>query len=1482
MHLRLLFFLACLFVCVYTSFAQTGWVNLGPDGGEYDAMAIDYKNPPVMYVGTRPGQIYKTTNEGQSWTFLTNLFGNITKIVVDSSNSGRIFVGTAGGKIYYSTDGGTTWSPSSTVIGTTSVGFVNDIQINPLNPTQLFAFDNTTLYKSVNGGQSWQNLSNRGDSTSPFTAFAFDPQDPLGRMYSGVGGQIQASSDGGYNFVPKPFVPLQPFGPSSRICKIYVEQNPSATIHVLQADIDSTRILRSTDGGNNWTITYRSNKNFLGGLLTSNYFSWQQRTASSAEHMVALPLLGILKTNDGGSSWYMLQTSQPHDLDQIRSGSFVRSSADTGRFYACYAKNATKMKITSSGSVSLTTITAGLNANEIAKIHFSNGPFIVAQTGSQDLIASLNYGSDYTTLTGIGQNNTVKSFEYYQGPDASDNKDDTARYVLQNGKIFKTDSMSPIDSVDFPVGMNFVQDLVSYHYNYTGPIVSSIGMVGAVSGPSNGAVIVSMNFGNSWQTLPSVPFVGHKAKHVAAYYDDTHHFVRIFAATDDSVYYYAYGQSSTWKAVYAGSQIQHIAVDRRLDQGNSLLVSEQNNQLKFVSVDLALQQYSIQDVTQSLASLIPFGGQIVDLTAGEDGFYMILDVFGGASIRRIYKSGFSNNITWAEITEPPVDQLRVNNVVTLRDQSNNVVAYAAANNGIWKLTQTAILSYDTIVASAPTSLPGDSSVFLVNFTNSGTANLDLDTVAIVSDPQSNFKINSTQSHYVIQLKSTLAIPIRFKPQSLSSPQATLMVLYRVARAVKGPGLPSDSAVVLSTRLVGIPKASRISANLKGDTLSFDGALLQSTKSKTFVLTNSGTDVLHISSMQLQSGSNFTLADVNGTDTTQVDVLPGQAASITVTFSPDSNKSYTDRLLIHSSAYNFLSNIPDTLHTITIGGTGSSLLLTGGTVSAQLDEDVTINLELSQIKASEASGFIQYRALGTGASGYKQRSLTPVTGAGGNLRLEATIPAEDVTSDGLEFYAEVTSGSTTQQFPDRGEFNPYGINVGINSPGLNSSGILTLPGGTSSKAYRLVSFPIALTDKTPTGAFAASNLGELGDKNKWQLYRYNNATQKFLKASDDNTAFGTIESGNCYLVISRDEKILNSGSGQTVTKLEARTSIEPGWNMISDPYTFSLNWVDVAKVNSGVDYTKIVVLENGKFHYVDEDQLPALKLEPWKGYMYNSDSNFTLIYPPLDATRSSGTSKASARSHAAGEYSVRLALQSNDEVEFHRLGELESASQGKDKFDKPVLPSMDPTDVQLRFVNEKNYWHSEFKPISQNGSYWDFEITTGAKNAHAVLHWEDLSQLPQNFDAVLIDRDRNTVSRLTAVDHMDVTVGNKEKRSFRIIVGTDSYISENQSAMLPTSFSLAANYPNPFNPTTTIRYGLPENSRVELIVYNLLGQKVRTLIRETQNAAFHSILWDGRNDLGASIASGVYFYRLTTHGLLSNKEFVQTRKMLLIK
>jgi hypothetical protein len=111
-------------------------------------------------------------------------------------------------------------------------------------------------------------------------------------------------------------------------------------------------------------------------------------------------------------------------------------------------------------------------------------------------------------------------------------------------------------------------------------------------------------------------------------------------------------------------------------------------------------------------------------------------------------------------------------------------------------------------------------------------------------------------------------------------------------------------------------------------------------------------------------------------------------------------------------------------------------------------------------------------------------------------------------------------------------------------------------------------------------------------------------------------------------------------------------------------------------------------------------------------------------------------------------------------------------------------------------------------------------------------------------------------------------------SYRLTVRTN--ITAVEDVNIPDEFTLSQNYPNPFNPVTNIRYGIPEASHVKVQIFNVQGQLVRTLLSAEQPAGYHTIQWNGRNDFGNQLGSGVYFYRVQ-----AGKEQM-IKKMLLVK
>lgn len=101
-------------------------------------------------------------------------------------------------------------------------------------------------------------------------------------------------------------------------------------------------------------------------------------------------------------------------------------------------------------------------------------------------------------------------------------------------------------------------------------------------------------------------------------------------------------------------------------------------------------------------------------------------------------------------------------------------------------------------------------------------------------------------------------------------------------------------------------------------------------------------------------------------------------------------------------------------------------------------------------------------------------------------------------------------------------------------------------------------------------------------------------------------------------------------------------------------------------------------------------------------------------------------------------------------------------------------------------------------------------------------------------------------------------------------------ADGDNGSMPLTYSLAQNYPNPFNPATKMAYSLAKKSNVKLVIYNVLGQNVKTLVDGEQEADEYEVIWNGDDQEGRAVASGIYFYKLVTD------EFVATKKMMLMR
>jgi hypothetical protein len=152
----------------------------------------------------------------------------------------------------------------------------------------------------------------------------------------------------------------------------------------------------------------------------------------------------------------------------------------------------------------------------------------------------------------------------------------------------------------------------------------------------------------------------------------------------------------------------------------------------------------------------------------------------------------------------------------------------------------------------------------------------------------------------------------------------------------------------------------------------------------------------------------------------------------------------------------------------------------------------------------------------------------------------------------------------------------------------------------------------------------------------------------------------------------------------------------------------------------------------------------------------------------------------------------------------------------------------------------------------------------------------VSTVPGEYSVVLVDDDRGRSIDLRSVPRYEFTPATAVTH-FRIAVGSEAAVRGLLEEVLPDAFALGSNYPNPFNPSTTIPVTVPRASSVALRIYSILGEQVRTLHAGPLEAGRHSFAWDGRSDHGGPVSAGMYVVYLSVDG---GQRF--TGKMLLVK
>ncbi len=222
----------------------------------------------------------------------------------------------------------------------------------------------------------------------------------------------------------------------------------------------------------------------------------------------------------------------------------------------------------------------------------------------------------------------------------------------------------------------------------------------------------------------------------------------------------------------------------------------------------------------------------------------------------------------------------------------------------------------------------------------------------------------------------------------------------------------------------------------------------------------------------------------------------------------------------------------------------------------------------------------------------------------------------------------------------------------------------------------------------------------------------------------------------------------------------------------------------------------------------------------------------------------------------------------------------------------VIPSIDGNASYELLVGTKNGTVACFSGGLNAVPVELVSFTSSVDGSNVNLQWSAATQLnnkgfeverktgSENFQTLSFIKGAGTTSEQKSYSYTDKEV-NTGKYTYRLkqidLDGSFTYSAElSVSVEIPSEFSLSQNYPNPFNPSTTISFSIPQKSPVKLVVYDILGNEIKTILNNEKDAGSYHVKWNGFNDNGNSVAAGIYIYRIKAG------DFVQEKKMMLIK
>jgi hypothetical protein len=226
----------------------------------------------------------------------------------------------------------------------------------------------------------------------------------------------------------------------------------------------------------------------------------------------------------------------------------------------------------------------------------------------------------------------------------------------------------------------------------------------------------------------------------------------------------------------------------------------------------------------------------------------------------------------------------------------------------------------------------------------------------------------------------------------------------------------------------------------------------------------------------------------------------------------------------------------------------------------------------------------------------------------------------------------------------------------------------------------------------------------------------------------------------------------------------------------------------------------------------------------------------------------------------------------------QVGLLPDASEGIDAYDQFAPPgqfaasSLRSKSPQAEDARQQHL-AIEYRPSKGEGQTFNLQLRS-ASGIPTRLVASGLNAFA-NHAVALIDQRTGRAYDMHATSTVSLQ-SDSESTAYKLAIGTDSYVENEKARSAPKKLELFPNYPNPFGGRTTLEYALPERADVRIVIFDILGRRVRVLHDENRRAGFHQLQWNGRNNIGQPVASGLYLVRLEALGQQKTQKITLVR------